>query len=133
MRKKTIMSPIVAPTPSFFSQGVRVGDTIYVSGQVAYNGDGKLVGKGDIATQMQQVIANIKAVLESGGATLDDVVKVTMYITNMELAPAARAVRMEHFRKNPPASTGVEVSRLADPDLLVEMDAVAILTDRAFA
>jgi reactive intermediate/imine deaminase len=122
-----IRAPGVAPTPSFYSHGVRVGNTIYVSGQVAWDEDGQVVGRGDIRAQTRQALENMKAVLAAGGATLDDVVKVTMYVTDMSLAPLAREVRAEYFQRYPPASTGLEVKGLATPDLLVEIEAVAIV------
>lgn len=125
--RKTLSTPAVAPTARFFSQGVRVGNTLYVSGQVGMDKAGNVVGKGDMKAQTRQTIENIKAVLAAAGATLDDVVKVTMYVTDMSLAPLARDVRMEYFTKNPPASTGVEVKGLAHPDLLIEIEAIAVV------
>lgn len=128
---RTILkSPEVAPTAKFFSQGVRVGDTIYVSGQVAFDKDGAIVGKGDMRAQTRMVMENIKSVLAQSNATIDDVVKVTMFITDMSKADQAREVRMEYFVTNPPASTGVEVKALAHPDLLIEIEAIAVLTGR---
>ena len=128
---RTILkSPDVAPTGKFFSQGVRVGDTIYVSGQVAFDKDGAVVGKGDMRAQTRMVMENIKSVLAQSNATIDDIVKVTMFITDMSKAGEAREVRMEYFVTNPPASTGVEVKALAHPDLLIEIEAIAILTGR---
>jgi reactive intermediate/imine deaminase len=125
--RQTIRTEAVAATPSFFSQGVRVGNTIYVSGQVAFDREGKVVGKGDMAVQTRQAIENMKAVLAAAGATLDDVVKVTMFVTDMSLAGQARDVRKEYFVKNPPASTGLEIQALAHPDLLVELEAIAVV------
>lgn len=125
--RRIITAPGVAPTPKFFSQGIRVGDTIYLSGQVGMDRDGNVVGKGDMAAQTRQTIENIRLLLAAEGANLDDVVKVTMYVTDMSQADAARAVREEYFTTFPPASTGVEVKGLADPDLLIEIDAIAVV------
>jgi reactive intermediate/imine deaminase len=125
--RRTIRSSAVAPTGKWYSQGVRVGDTIYVSGQLPFDAAGSLVGKGDMRAQARQVIENIRHVLAAEGATLDDVVKLTMFLTDMSRAGEAREVRMEYFVKNPPASTGVEVSRLTNPDCLIEIEAVAVL------
>lgn len=125
--RKILSTPDVAPTAKFFSQGVKVGNTIYVSGQVGMDKAGNVVGKGDMRAQARQTIENIRAVLAAAGATLDDVVKVTMFVTDMALAPLAREVRMEVFTKYPPASTGVEVKALAHPDLLIEIEAVAVV------
>ncbi|MDZ4820305.1 MAG: RidA family protein [Planctomycetota bacterium] len=125
--RKILKSATVAPTAKFFSQGVQVGATIYVSGQVAMDIEGNVVGKGDMRIQTRQVLENIKAVLAESGAIIDDVVKVTMFITDMSSADQAREVRMEYFKKNPPASTGVEVRGLAHPDLLIEIEAIAVI------
>ena len=122
-----LKSSKVAPTATFFSQGFRVGATIYVSGQVAMDVSGNIVGKGDMRAQTRQVLENIKAVLAESGATIDDVVKVTMFITDMTRADQAREVRTEYFKKYPPASTGVEVKGLAHPDLLIEIEAIAVV------
>jgi reactive intermediate/imine deaminase len=122
-----LQAPDVAPTPPFYSHGVRVGNTIYVSGQVGWDRDGNVVGPGDIKAQARQAIENIRSVLAVTGATLDDVVKVTMYVTDMALAPLAREVRQEYFTKFPPASTGLEVKALATPELLVEIEAIAVV------
>jgi reactive intermediate/imine deaminase len=125
--RKILTSPAVAPTAKFFSQGVRAGSTIYVSGQVGMDRNGTIVGKGDMKAHARQAIENIRAVLAEAGATLDDVVKVTMYVTDMSRADQAREVRMEYFTKNPPASTGLEVKGLAHPDLLIEIEAIAVV------
>ena len=122
--------PGVAPTPRFFCHGVKAGDTVYVSGQVAADAEGNVVGKGDMAAQTRQAIANVEAVLATAGATLADVVKMTMYVTDMARAPEARKVRDEYFSKHPPASTGLEVSALAHPDLLIELDCIAVVERR---
>jgi reactive intermediate/imine deaminase len=119
--------PGVAPTAKFFCHAVRTGNTIYVSGQVSLDREGNVVGKGDMAAQTRQAIANIEAILATEGSTLNDVVKITMYVTDMSLAPHAREVRMEYFSKHPPASTGLEVKGLAHPDLLVELECIAVL------
>ena len=125
--RRVLASNKVAPTAKFFSQAVQVGNTIYVSGQVAMDESGNIVGKNDVRAQTRQVIANISAVLAEAGASLDDVVKVTMFITDMSRAGEAREVRLEFFTRQPPASTGVEVNALAHPDLLVEIEAIAVL------
>lgn len=126
--KEVLTSPLVAKTPGFFAQGIRVGDTIYVSGQVGLDKDGVVVGKGDIRAQTRKAIENLNAILLEGGATLRDVVKVTMFITDMSKADLAREVRMEYFAESPPASTGIEVKALAHPDLLIEIEAIAVRT-----
>src|SRR5688572_18629210 len=127
MIRKTIQPEDLPPTQPLYSQGVRAGDTIYVSGQVSTDTTGRVVGKGDMRVQTRQTLENIRRVLAAEGATLDDVVKVTMFVTDMSRADEAREVRKQYFVKHPPASTGVEVSRLAHPDYLIEIEAVAVL------
>ena len=120
------------PAPiSHYSNGVRVGDTVYVSGQVALDGEGRLVGPGDVVAQTRQVLENIRRVLAAGGATLDDVVKVTVFLANVDDRPRVNEVRQAYFGANRPASTLVEVSRLAFPGLLVEIEAVAVVSPRS--
>jgi enamine deaminase RidA (YjgF/YER057c/UK114 family) len=129
MRRETIDTPDCAPTPPFFAQAVKVGPMIFVSGQLARDAGGDVVGKGDMAAQTRQVIANLRAILRAGGAELRHVVKLTAFMTDMSLAPLAWAVRQEAFGDRPPASTGVEVSRLTHPDFLIEMEAIAVIDD----
>jgi 2-iminobutanoate/2-iminopropanoate deaminase len=97
---------------------------------VALDGEGRLVGPGDVVAQTRQVLENIRQVLHAGGATLDDVVKVTVYLANVDDRPRINDVRQAYFGANRPASTLVEVSRLALPGLLVEIEAVAVVPRR---
>ena len=129
MHRETIQTPACAPTPPFFSHAVKVGPMIFVSGQLARAADGNVVGKGDMAAQTRQVIANLRAVLHAAGADLRHVVRLTAFMTDMARAPEAWAVRTEAFAARPPASTGVEVSRLTHPDFMIEMEAIAVIDD----
>ena len=115
MFRVSLASPKVAKPAGIFSQGIKVpaGNLVFVSGQVARNAQGELVGKGDIVAQTQQVMENIKAVIEAAGATLDDIVKVTVYITNIEHFSQIHQVRAEYFKSDYPASTLVVVKALA--------------------
>jgi reactive intermediate/imine deaminase len=125
------LDPEGLPAPiSHYANGVRAGDTIYVSGQVALDGQGRLVGPGDVVAQARQALENVKAVLAAGGATLDDVVKVTVYLADVDDRPRVNEVRKAYFGANRPASTLVEVSRLALPGLLVEIEAIAVAPRR---
>jgi reactive intermediate/imine deaminase len=108
------------------AQGKQTGNTIYVSGQVAYNADGQLVGEGDIGAQTRQVFQNIKDVLAAAGAGLDDIIKINTYITDQSKFMDMLAVRSEIFGNNPPASTAVVVAGLAFPGLLIEVEAIAV-------
>ena len=108
------------------SQAKQVGNTIYVSGQIAYNAEGKLVGEGDMKAQTRQVFENISDILESAGGSLRDVVKINTYITDGSKFMDMLAVRSEIFGDDPPASTAVVVAGLAFPELLIEVEAIAI-------
>ena len=100
--------------------------TIFIAGQLARDRHGNTVGKGDMRAQLRQVGENIKAALEAAGATLDDLVKTTTYVTDIEEYFKHVDIRMEYFRALP-TSTTVEVRRLAHPDFLVEVEAIAMV------
>jgi 2-iminobutanoate/2-iminopropanoate deaminase len=101
--------------------------TIFVSGQLARDGNGNVVGKGDMRAQIRQVGENIKAALEAAGARLEDIVKTTTYVTDIDEFFKHVDVRMEYLGPALPASTTVEVRRLAHPDLVVEIEAIAVV------
>lgn len=107
------------------AQAVRIGTTIYVAGQVAYQPDGTIAGRGDMPAQARQVFENIKGVLEAAGGSLDDVVKITAFLTDFSKIDEYIAVRREYLKPGTYAGTGVEISRLVHPDLLIEVEAVA--------
>ena len=88
-----------------YTLGWRVGNTIYVAGQLPYDKDGNLVGKGDIKTQTRRIFEQIKMIVETGGGKMDDVVKVTVFVTDVRYREAYGEVRSEFFGPNPPAST----------------------------
>jgi len=108
------------------AQGKQIDNTIYVSGQVAYDSNGNLVGEGDMKAQTRQVFDNVRSVLESAGSSLKDVVKINTYITDGSKFMDMLAVRSEIFGDDPPASTAVVVAALAFPGLLIEVEAIAI-------
>jgi 2-iminobutanoate/2-iminopropanoate deaminase len=127
-RKSKLAPPQVFQPPFPYSlaivaQGKR---TIYVAGQVALDEKGGLVGKDDPEAQARQVFVNMKAVLEAAGASMDDVVKITMIIRNAADFPKIGAVRREFFKDPYPASTAF-VAALLNPDWLVEVEAVAVV------
>ena len=128
MAKKIVLNPgwPRAKNPGF-AQGTQVGDTIYVAGQVAQDPDGKLVGPGDMTRQTQQVFANIEAVLAVAGATMDDVTKITAYLTDMGKYGEYNAVRAAVFPKGQMASATVASPTLVRSEFLVEVEAIAVV------
>jgi enamine deaminase RidA (YjgF/YER057c/UK114 family) len=126
-----------APTvfdPPAYSQGVRVtgpGTTLYLSGQVAQDARGNLVGRGDFPAQARQTLQNLRAMVEAGGGTLDDVVKLTVYLTDVRYRPDLVPIREEFFGPKLPASTLVTTPALAHPDYMIEIEAVAFVPDGA--
>jgi 2-iminobutanoate/2-iminopropanoate deaminase len=113
-----------------FSAGVEAppGRTIYVSGQVSMDAGGNVVGEGDIKRQTEIVLEHVKTVVEEAGGGMDDIVKVTVFITDMGLYDEIHEVRRRYFEEPYPASSMVEVSALIDPRLLIEIEAVAIVS-----
>lgn len=110
-----------------YTLGWRVGQTIYVAGQLPYDGNGNLVGLGDIKAQTRRVFENVRKIVEAGGGTMDDVVKLTVFVTDVRFREPYGEVRTEFFGPNPPASTLVQISNLAVPGALIEIEAVAAL------
>ena len=113
-----------------YAHAWRVGDMMFISGQVAQNQQGEVVGKGDIREQTHQVFRNLRTVLGASGATFRDIVKLNIYCTDAAGIPGVREVRMHYLEGHTPSSTLVVVDGLALPDYLVEIEAVAVLPDR---
>jgi len=99
---------------------------IFVAGQLARDRDGNIVGKGDMRAQIRQVGENLRTALAAAGATLNDLVKTTTFVTDIDEFFRHADVRMEYFGPALPISTTVEVRRLAHPDFLVEVEAIAM-------
>ena len=110
-----------------FSRAVRVGDAVYVSGTVAWGEDGSFVGEGDVYAQAKQALRNIEKALQQAGASLSDVVRTRIYLTDIGRWEEAARAHAEAFAEVKPAATMVEVSRLADAKMLVEIEAVAVV------
>ncbi len=125
------MNPPGLSTPTGYSHVVstRGGRTIYIAGQVALDAKGQLVGDGDLAAQTRQVFANLEVALKAAGATFDDVVKLNTYMRDATQVQMIRDVRAKYFTTALPASTLVEVSRLANPGFLVEIEVIAVVAE----
>ncbi len=113
--------------PFRIAQGYRVGDMIYLSGVAAIDKQGAIVGAGDFDAQAHQVFRNIDEVLRAGGSDLSKVVKVTIYMTDIRLFPKIIDLRGQYFKAPYPADTIVEVKSLALPELMIEIDAMAMV------
>jgi 2-iminobutanoate/2-iminopropanoate deaminase len=118
-RVKTLSEPL-----SHYTDAVRFGDTLYISGIAPLNAQGELVGSGDVAAQTRQILENMKLILDKCGATFADVLRVTVYLTNVADRAIINPVRREFFGDSRPASTLMEVSKLAVPGMAVEIEAI---------
>lgn len=110
-----------------YSRAVRVGDHVYVAGSTAIGDDGRLVGRGDAYAQTIQTLTTIEAALTRAGASLADVVRTRIFVTDISQWQAIGRAHGDFFREVRPVSTMVEVRRLIDPDLLVEIEADAVI------
>ena len=127
--RKTAMNPPNVPSPirGYYSSCVRVsaGSLLFISGQLGTDVNGAIVGKDDVAAQATQALRNIQLLLEANGAAMSDVVKVTVYVTDMKYLDLIAPARMRCFPHDGPASSIVAVAGLALPDAKVEIEAVA--------
>ena len=113
--------------PATYSHVVKVGNLLFISGQVSFDASGKLVGENDMKAQVKQVLENLKTALASQKADFSHVVKINTFTTDVEAFLGAAEVRAEYFKGHLPASTLVQISKLARPGLLVEIEAIAAL------
>lgn len=110
-----------------YSHAIKVGNTIYVAGQVAVDEAGNTVGKGDIVAQSECAYENLKRVLEAAGASLTDIVKMNIFCTDLDSFAKTGDVRRKYFGRHFPATTAVQVNRLVHPDWMLEVEAVAVI------
>lgn len=123
------LNPATLSTPTGYTHVVEAtgGRTLYISGQVALDSAGALVGAGDFRAQTEQVFQNLQRALAAGGATFADVVKVNYYVTDATQVTVVRDVRSRYLSAtHTPASTFVQVSRLARPEWMIEIEAIAV-------
>jgi reactive intermediate/imine deaminase len=130
MAKHQIKTQRIAEAGGHFSQAVTIearGRLVFISAMTARRPDGKIAGIGDIEEQTRQVCENIKTALEAAGGSLEDVCRVDVYVRNIGDRERVNKVRRQYFHGTPPASTLVEVTKLASPEFLVEISAIALI------
>jgi 2-iminobutanoate/2-iminopropanoate deaminase len=125
--REEIMVPGMSEPISHFVHVVRAGQLVFVSGCVASDAQGRTVGGSDVVAQARQVHENLERCLAAAGATFSDVCKVTVFLKNVGDREKVNTVRKEYFGSSRPASTLVEISRLVRDDLLLEIEATAVL------
>ena len=130
MPKKQITSSKIRQPSGHFSHATTIearGRLVFISGMTSRRADGTIAGIGDIEAQTRQVCENIKSAVEAAGGTMDDVVRVDVYVRNIEHFDKIHKVRREYFKTPPPASTMVEVAKMVSPDYLIEINAIALV------
>ncbi|MEU8221950.1 RidA family protein [Kribbella sp. NPDC048915] len=130
MPKTQVTTDALRNPNGVFAQATTVeatGRLVFVSGMTARRPDGSIAGVGDVREQTRQVCENVKAAVEAAGGTLEDICRVDVYVRNMEDFAKIHEVRAQYFSEPLPASTMVEVSKLADPDYLIEINAIAVV------
>jgi 2-iminobutanoate/2-iminopropanoate deaminase len=127
MKREEIRADALPEPLSHYTDAVRAGGFLHVSGIVAVDREGALVGGDDVVAQARQVLENMRAVLAAGGCTFEDVVKVTIFLTDIDDRPLVNPLRQMAFGEARPASTLVEVPRLAVEGAKVEIECVALV------
>ena len=115
----------MSPNDNRYTHVIKIGPWVMIAGQTSANEKGEVVGIGDPKAQVDQVFKNLTTAVESVGGTIDNIVKTTVYVVGMEHVDAIRAARSGRFGDKPPTSTLVVISRLARPEFLLEIEAVA--------
>jgi len=132
MPKTQIVSPKISQPSGHFSQATMIearGRLVFISGMTARRADGTIAGIGDIEAQTRQVCENVKSAVEQAGGTMDDICRVDVYVRNMEYFDQIHKVRREYFKPPAPASTMVEVRKMTSPEYLIEISAIAVISN----
>jgi 3-hydroxyisobutyrate dehydrogenase len=127
MAGREIISPENVHPAVGYSHATRKGNFLFVSGQIALDKDGKIVGEGDFRAQAEQVFKNLIAVIEAGGGSINNILKTTTFLTDLSNRPALAEVREKFYGAEPPASTLVVISSLVRPELMIEVEAIVAL------
>ncbi|SNR23052.1 RidA family protein [Actinomadura mexicana] len=130
MTRQQVRTADLSRPSGHFSQAIvseARGRLVFVSGMTARGTDGSVVGPGDIEAQTRQVCDNLVRAMEAAGGSLDDIVRVDVYVRNMEHFEQIHKVRREYFNSPPPASTLVEVTKMVSPEMLIEINAIAVV------
>lgn len=122
--REEINVPGLAPALSHYADAVRFGDMLFVSGVVALDSNGDIIGKGDVARQATEIFRSLEKLLAAAGASFADVLKVTIFLIDVEHRTVINPIRQQFFGSHRPASTLLGVKSLALPDILVEIEAV---------
>lgn len=126
-RGQRVNPPGVHTPQANYTHGTRIGNTLYVSGQLPLDVNGQLVGEGDAEAQAEQCYRNIKAIVEHFGGMMDDIVKIGQFITDLDYRPLVARPRDRYLGTPGPASTLLIIKGLAVPGALVEIEAIAVL------
>jgi len=124
---RVVNSEKVASTDGTWAQYTRKGNLLFISGQVALDAKGNIIGRNSFEKQAKQALDSLVTMLKAGGANLEDLMMITVFVTDMSNRSIFAKVRKSYFRKNPPASTIVEVKRLCTDGLLIEVNGIAVL------
>jgi enamine deaminase RidA (YjgF/YER057c/UK114 family) len=132
MAKEQITSDRMKQPSGHFSHATTIearGKLVFISGMTAHQPDGTVAGVGDVKAQTRQVCENVKAAVEAAGGAMDDICRVDVFVRNMEHFDIIHQVRREYFTPPLPASTMVEVTKMTHPDYLIEISAIAVVSD----
>jgi enamine deaminase RidA (YjgF/YER057c/UK114 family) len=124
---REIINPKNVHWPFGYTHVCKIGDTVHVSGQLALDQEGKIVGEGDMVLQTEKTYENLKKCLGSVGATINDIVMLRIFVTDLEAFQKTGDIRKKYFGKYRPVTTGLEISRLYFPEALIEVEATAVI------